>query len=78
MSNKKICKNCKHWKNHKVRLFGKEVKSFGKCAILSILGFEALTAWDSSCEGDVNSFEERMNNILDKYKAESEDNNVRD
>lgn len=55
----KICKNCKHWKNHRVRLFGNKVKSFGNCKILSVLGFEALTAWDSSCEGDVNSFEER-------------------
>ena len=62
MDSERICKNCRYWKFKAIKVLGGERNSFGRCKKLSIAGFEALTAWDSTCEGDedINSFERRI------------------
>lgn len=59
MSIEKICKNCKHWKFKQIKLFGKVSKSFGQCKRLSVEGFKTFTAYDGTCEDDINAFKSK-------------------
>lgn len=65
MGSKHICKNCNHWKRKELKVLDNGIKTFGKCKVLSVAGFETLTAWDSTCEteDDINAFEEKISDI---------------
>ena len=54
----KICKNCKHWGEERLKIGGGQSEKFRLCLIQSTDVCKVFAYGDSPCDAKINAFEE--------------------